>query len=176
MNKHFEAVLSLSNMATNDQGRSASRDPAQLTDEELLVEFLIQNKVSKTCVEEVMRRGFASLYMLALAEHDDLKGPEIPLGQQRLIMHLVKLLKEQNLSPVTVYVDNPQSSSQTAHQAPAQDNAQKIPPQDSVPNPSQDVYSTILGNMLVEQQQLQSQSPATTPASLDQTNIPPLME
>lgn len=63
-----------------------------LTDEEMVVQFCTQNKVSKTATDELLKRGFTSLEALKLVELDDLSSEKIPRGQRRLIMHIVTTL------------------------------------------------------------------------------------
>lgn len=95
MNPVIDAIVGLSSMASD---QNAGETP-QASDEELTKQFLLQNKVSKPCVNELIQyRGFNSLYALALAEPEDIQGSEIPSGQQRLILHLVKVLKSQSES------------------------------------------------------------------------------
>ena len=52
-----------------------------LSDEELTMQFCIQNKVSKTATDELLKRGFISLEALKLVELDDLSSKKIPRGQ-----------------------------------------------------------------------------------------------
>ena len=63
-----------------------------LSDEELVMQFCIQNKVSKTATDELLKRGFTSLEALKLVELDDLSSEKIPRGQRRLILHIVRTL------------------------------------------------------------------------------------
>ena len=92
MNRVIDALVGLTSMADQNGG-----EPQQPSDEEVAKQFLLQNKVSEQCANEIIQcRGFTSLYALALAEPEDFRGPEIPPGQQRLILHLVKVLKTQS--------------------------------------------------------------------------------
>ncbi|MEW8544941.1 MAG: hypothetical protein AB2693_15555 [Candidatus Thiodiazotropha sp.] len=63
-----------------------------MSDEELVLQFCLQNKVSKTAAEELLKRGFTSLEALRLVELDDLASEKIPRGQRRLILHIVRTL------------------------------------------------------------------------------------
>ena len=78
-----------------------------LSDEELIMQFCIQNKVSKTATDELLKWGFTSLEALKLVELDDLSLEKIPCGQRCLILHIVCTLlhdgtadEEQRLVPM----------------------------------------------------------------------------
>ena len=58
----------------------------------MVTQFCIQNKVTKTATDELLKRGFNSLEALKLVELDDLSSEKIPRGQRRLIMHIVRTL------------------------------------------------------------------------------------
>ena len=91
----IDAIVGLTSMA-NEQNMG---ETPQASDEEITKQFLLQNKVSEHCANELIQyRGFTNLYALALAELEDIQGPEISPGQQRLIRHLVKVLKSQSES------------------------------------------------------------------------------
>ena len=93
MNAVIDAIIGLTNMA-NEQRTGETPEPS---DEDLTKQFLLQNKVSEQCTNELIQyRGVTSLYALALAVPEDVQDPEIPTGQQRLILHLVKVLKSQS--------------------------------------------------------------------------------
>ena len=75
MNPVIDATVGLSSMASD---QNAGETP-QASDEELTKQFLLQNKVSEPCVNELIQyRGFTSLYALALVEPEDIQGSEIP--------------------------------------------------------------------------------------------------
>ena len=63
-----------------------------LSDEELVMQFCIQNKVSKTATDELLKRGFTSLEAHKLVELDDLSSEKNQRGQRRLILHIVRTL------------------------------------------------------------------------------------
>ena len=66
-------------------------DTETITDEERVVQFCLQNKVSKSATDELIKRGFTSLEALKLVELDDLGSEKIPRGQRRLILHIVRM-------------------------------------------------------------------------------------
>ena len=75
-----------------NEGNNPETEVVTLTDEELVVQFCTENKVSKTATDELLKRGFTSLEALKLVEIDDLSSEKIPRGQRRLIMHIVQAL------------------------------------------------------------------------------------
>ena len=123
-----------------------------------MVQFLLQKKVLHTCAHELIHRGFTSLYALALAEPEDLQGPEISTGQRRLISHLVKVLRNQSQSNPE---DTQQLSGHNSGQAvrPTTDSSTlgtQSDPKQGQPIPS-DIYgAAIVDNMIAEQRQLAS--------------------
>ena len=180
MNPVIDAIVGLSSMASD---QNAGETP-QASDEELTKQFLLQNKVSEPCVNELIQyRGFTSLYALALAEPEDIQGSEIPPGQQRLILHLVKVLKSQsesktvadqavvsNQQPAPADLDSGLNTHQTT-QIPVQQQPTSQQPrghthQASAPGIHQanDLYgAAIINSMVAEQQHLRiSQDQAPT--------------
>ena len=116
----------------------------------------------------------------------DLQGPEIPAGQQRLILHLVKVIKSQaetksvtdqelvaNHQPAPSNTDPGLGSGQTSQPPTTQSSATTQPPlHSSQPSATQthqadDLYGAAITNsMIAEQQQLrahQIQGPASYP-------------
>lgn len=74
-----DAIVGLSRMESD---QNVGETP-QASDKELTKQFLLRNKVSEPCVNELIQyRGFTSLYALAFAEPVDKQGPEIPLGSR----------------------------------------------------------------------------------------------
>lgn len=81
-------------MANQPTPLSTEQDPAsEPTDEELVTRYCLTHKISKKCVDELLKRGFTSLEALSLAESSDLDAPEIPPGQRRLILYIAGALK-----------------------------------------------------------------------------------
>ena len=174
MNHVIDALVGLTSMADQNGG-----EPQQPSDEEVAKQFLLQNKVSEQCANEIIQyRGFTSLYALALAEPEDFRGPEIPPGQQRLILHLVKVLKTQSKTNEA----SPDSQNQASTsdlgatqvtQPPAPVHQQPVQQQHSTPGSAsniglhEDLYSAaIVNSMVASQQQLvDSQVPTALPAT-----------
>ena len=65
-----------------------------LADEDVVINFCLQNKITKSAIDELLKRGFNSLEALSLVIMDDLISPKIPVGQRRLILHIAGSLKE----------------------------------------------------------------------------------
>ena len=74
---------------------------SELTDEDLLIIFCLQNKISKTAIDELLKRGFDSSEALSLVDIEDLVTPKIPVGQRRLILHVAWALKTKATSAQT---------------------------------------------------------------------------
>ena len=49
-----------------NEGNNPETEVVTLTDEELVVQFCTENKVSKTATDELLKRGFTSLEALKL--------------------------------------------------------------------------------------------------------------
>ena len=64
-----------------------------LADEDVVINFCLQNKITKSPIDELLKRGFNSLEALSLVIMDDLISPKIPVGQWRLILHIAGSLK-----------------------------------------------------------------------------------
>ncbi|MEW8547234.1 MAG: hypothetical protein AB2693_27300 [Candidatus Thiodiazotropha sp.] len=69
-----------------------------MSDEDLVINYCLQSKVTKPAVDELLKRGFNSLEALSLVDMEDLMSPKIPCGQRRLILHVAGTLKQK---PVT---------------------------------------------------------------------------
>ena len=81
----------------SNQSSTSQNDPVVVrSDEKLVTEFCLANKVSKAATEELLKRGFTSLVALKLVEMDDLSSEKIPKGQRRLIMHITRALLHQD--------------------------------------------------------------------------------
>ena len=75
--------------------RSDTDDTAivsDLSDQDLLIQYCLQNKVNKTAIDELLKRGFDSLEALKLVNLEDLSSQNIPMGQRRLIYHIAQAL------------------------------------------------------------------------------------
>lgn len=76
--------------STAESGQARVGD---LSDEDMVIKYCLENKISKTAVDELLKRGFTSLEALRLVDISDLVGPKIPEGQRRLIVHIAAALK-----------------------------------------------------------------------------------
>lgn len=65
---------------------------SDLTDQDIMVQFCLENKVSKTAIDELLKRGYDSLAALRLVNIEDLSSQNIPMGQRRLIYHIAQAL------------------------------------------------------------------------------------
>ena len=74
---------------------------SDLADEDLVINFCLQNKIAKPAIDELLKRGFTSLEALSLVEMADLDAPKIPKGQRRLILHIARALQPKTNAAVT---------------------------------------------------------------------------
>lgn len=65
-----------------------------LSDQDMLIQYCLQNKINKTAVDELLKRGYDSLDALKLVNIEDLGSQNIPMGQRRLILHIAQALNE----------------------------------------------------------------------------------
>ena len=70
-------------------GTATVSDP---TDTDIVIQFLLENKVSRQAVDEVIKRGYTSLQAFRLIDIKDLNTTIIPLGQCRLIVHVASAI------------------------------------------------------------------------------------
>ena len=88
---------------------------SDLSDTDILIQYCLQNKVNKTAVDELLKRGFDSLDALKLVNMEDLSSQHIPMGQRRLIFHIAKALGDtESTSGSTTSVSAGQSETATA--------------------------------------------------------------
>ena len=73
---------------------------SDLADEDLVINFCLQNKIAKPAIDELLKRGFTSLEALSLVEMADLDAPKIPKGQRRLILHIARALQPKTTAAV----------------------------------------------------------------------------
>ncbi|MCG8113587.1 MAG: hypothetical protein N0E59_22785, partial [Candidatus Thiodiazotropha taylori] len=66
---------------------------SEVSDEDMVINFCLQHKISRASIEELLKRGYTSLEALSLVDMSDLVTPKIPKGQRRLIMHIAGTLK-----------------------------------------------------------------------------------
>ena len=65
---------------------------SDLSDQDILIKFCLDNKVNKTAIDELLKRGYDSLAALRLVSIEDLSSQNIPMGQRRLIFHIAQSL------------------------------------------------------------------------------------
>ena len=171
---------------TNETGSSTSQEAIVVrSDEELVTDFCLANKVSRTATEELLRRGFNSLEALKLVEMDDLSSEKIPRGQRRLIIHITRALLQQDSdgSADGTANDTPGTADGTAKKStPSTEVAlgtaintpvqitQEVEPEvaaqntDFSLNEQADVFTKLVNNMISQQKTLASaQSETVTP-------------
>lgn len=70
----------------------------ELSDQDLLIQYCLQNKVNKTAIDELLKRGYDSLDALKLVNMEDLSSQHIPMGQRRLIFHIAQALTNDDVT------------------------------------------------------------------------------
>lgn len=86
---------------TNQENESGHMVISDLSDEDIVIKFCLENKISKPAIDELLKRGFTSLEALSLVDVSDLVSPRIPKGQRRLIMHIAGALRSKTTPAVT---------------------------------------------------------------------------
>ena len=79
-------------MASGDDANTNMATVSDLSDQDILLSYCIENKVSKTAINELLKRGYDSLAALRLVNIEDLSSQNIPMGQRWLIVHSVHTL------------------------------------------------------------------------------------
>ena len=67
---------------------------SDLSDEDMVINYSLQNKIPKRVIDELLKKGFTSLEAFRLVEMDDLTEPTIPKGQHGLIIHIAAALQQ----------------------------------------------------------------------------------
>ena len=93
-----------------DGENSATGTVSDMTDSDLLIKYCLDNKINKTAIDELLKRGFDSLEALKLVNMEDLSSQNIPMGQRRLIFHIAQALH----APTTTSGSNSQSGTNSA--------------------------------------------------------------
>ena len=57
-----------------------------LTEEEVVLNWAAQNKISPDSIERLFKDGFTSMEAIQLLDNDDLQRTKIPRGQQKIIL------------------------------------------------------------------------------------------
>ena len=84
-------------MANQDIGDAAETSVilSDMTPADLVVKFLLDNKIQRAVIDEVLERGLDSLEALSLLDPEDIKTQKIPVGQRRLLLYIAKSLGTQ---------------------------------------------------------------------------------
>ena len=75
-------------MATNPTGMYVTVTEIDPADQ--VIKFLIDNKVQKAVIDEIIEWGLDSLEALSLLDPKDVKTQNIPVGQRKLLLYVVK--------------------------------------------------------------------------------------
>ena len=54
-----------------------------------MIKYCLENNLQRGVVEELLHRGVDSLQALSLVDTEDLKSQRLPVGQRRLIVHML---------------------------------------------------------------------------------------
>ena len=181
---------------TNESSTSQNNPVVVRSDEELVTEFCLANKVSKTATEELLKRGFTSLEALKLVEMDNLSSEKIPKGQRRLIMHITRALLHQDAAGSVDGTAKDVLTSETADARAADANSssagatigtaanapvqitQEVEPEVAVQNCTKtsneqsDVYSSLIHNLISHQKTFASAQKETVTPSQPSWNDP----
>ena len=81
-------------MANQDTGEAAETSAilSDMTPVDLVIKFLLDNKIQCAVIDEVLERGFDNLEALTLLDPEDIKSQKIPVGQRQLLLHIAKSL------------------------------------------------------------------------------------
>ncbi|MES9884142.1 MAG: hypothetical protein ABW185_25125 [Sedimenticola sp.] len=124
---------------------------SELTDEDEVIRICLENKVSKPCIDELLKRGFTSTRALELVTEADIDCAKIPRGQRRLILDVAQRSKATGSTAPNV------ASSAGSPVIPP--NPQPGPHVDIGSN-SGDAYTALLGNLLQQQANVTVSQPA----------------
>ena len=147
-------------MAENRCNTAAVSD---MSDQDILIKYCLDNKINKTALDELMKRRFDSLDALKLVNMEDLSSQNIPMGQRRVIFHVAQALN----------TNEPASTQSGTVTALSAGNAGVSHTTSTMEQPN-DVYgSTLLNTLLQQQAQIassgncDSESPALVPAFME---------
>ena len=87
---HLGTVNTASENSAEIEGQAVV---SYLADEDVVINLCLQNKIAKSTIDELLKRGFNSFEVLTLVVMDNLVSPKIPVGQCRLILHIAGSLK-----------------------------------------------------------------------------------
>lgn len=81
-----------SNQPDEAGGSVSQGHVSDLSDEDILIKYCLDNKVKKAVIDELLTRGYDSLEAFKLVDMAVLNSAKIPIGQRRLIMQIAKNL------------------------------------------------------------------------------------
>ena len=79
-------------MGDNSSSNTGHATIGDLSDEDIMIKYCLDNKVKKVAIDELLVRGYDSIEALRLVDFADLGSSKIPIGQRRLIMQIAKAL------------------------------------------------------------------------------------
>ena len=79
-------------MESSDDANAKMATVSDLSDQDILISYCLENKISKIAIDELLKRGYDSLAALRLVNIEDLSSQNIPMGQRRLIVHIAHAL------------------------------------------------------------------------------------
>ena len=114
---------------------------SEMSSSDQVIKFLLDNKIQRSVVDEILERGFDSLEALSLLDPEDIKSQKIPVGQRRLLVHVAKSL--------VIGGTSLQKADHGSQPTPSTSDIVHVQP---VVEEQDDVYSQTLINSLVAQQ------------------------
>ena len=79
-------------MALGDNAKANMATVSDLSDQDILISYCLENIVSKTVIDKLLKRGYDRLAALRLVNIKDLSSQNIPMGQRLLIVHIAHTL------------------------------------------------------------------------------------
>ena len=146
-------------MAENVCNTAAVSD---MSHQDILIKYWLDNKINKTVLDELLKRGFDSLDALKLVKMEDLSSQNIPKGQRRLIFHIAQALNTNQpastqIGTVTTLSAGNAGVSHTTRSTMEQPN---------------DVYSSTLLDTLLQQQTQIASSDSSPTGTVTQNPLP----
>ena len=131
---------------------------SEMAPSDMVIKFLLDNKIQPGVIDEVIERGYDSLEALSLLNPEDLKTQKIPIGQRRLLLHIAKSLgTDGTTSTVQAGSSARSASTSTSVQQPTE-------------SANSDIYHQALVNSLVTQQTQLAGHQSGTPHSAFNSN------
>lgn len=81
-------------MATNTSEITEVATPtvSDMSPTDHVIKFLLENRIQRGVIDEILERGFDSLEALSLIDAEDIKSQRIPVGQRKYLLHIAKSL------------------------------------------------------------------------------------